>query len=162
MSYERRLMVLGRGLAGCSGEGKGSSITYYDSRLRPYFGELLEGGYVVDKREVLEERPGLAVLSPMCDGGLPLGAVDEFKSAEGSLVAQAIASGGEGSFRDLARLALAAPRCGAFDFVAADVYAAWWKDHGARVGRRVGEVIRWDDGSEESIRPFETRYQCDD
>src|SRR5262249_30236498 len=57
---------------------------------------------------------------------------------------------------------LAEPHCGAFDEVAPDVFAAWWRAHGASVGRRFGEVIVWDDGTTEGIRPFARRFLKDD
>src|SRR5205823_1607301 len=123
----------------------------------PYLGELVEGGYVLDKRAALEKRPGLAVLSPMCRGDLAAGQRDPFGGAEGSLVARAIASDPENPASGLARLALAAPHCGAFDDVAPDIFAAWWRAHGARVGRRLGEEIVWEDGATEAVRPFARR-----
>jgi hypothetical protein len=98
----------------------------------------------------------------MCRGNLAAGERDPFRGAEGSLVAQAIASDRENPASGLARLALAAPDCGAFDEVAPDVFAAWWRAHGARVGRRRGEVIVWDNGTEEAIRPFARRFLKDD
>jgi hypothetical protein len=77
-------------------------------------------------------------------------------------VAQAIASEAENPACGLARLALAAPECGAFYDVAADLFANWWRAHGARVGRRFGVVIVWGDGATEAIRPFARRYLRDD
>ena len=158
-AYEQRLVVLQIGLGGVSGHmTDGGTVTFYDRRLAPYYGELVEGGYVLDKRAALEARPGLAVLSPMCKGSLAAGQRDPFCGAEGSIVAQAIASEPENPACGLARLALAAPECGAFDDVAPDVFADWWRAHGARVGRRFGGVIVWDDGMTEAIRPFARRY----
>jgi hypothetical protein len=162
-AYEQRLAVLQIALGGVSGHTTtGSTVTYYDRRLAPYYGELVEGGYVLDKRAALEARPGLAVLSPMCKGNLAAGQRDPFGGAEGSIVAQAIASEPENPACVLARLALAAPECGAFDDVAPDLFVDWWRAHGARVGRRFGAVIVWDDGLTETIRPFARRYLRDD
>jgi hypothetical protein len=133
----------------------------YDTRLAAYFGELVEGGFVIDKSAALAERPSLAVTQPMCKGSLPVGTRDEFQGAENSFVAHALANGGpevHGSFSTLAKLAIAAPKCGMFDDVAPDVFADWWRAHGARVGIRQGEYIVWDNGDHEAIRPFESRY----
>jgi hypothetical protein len=158
-AYEQRLVVLQIGLGGVSGHlMDGGTVTFYDRRLAPYYGELVEGGYVLDKRAALEARPGLAVLSPMCKGNLAAGQRDLFQGAEGSIVAQAIASDTENPACGLARLALAAPQCGAFDDVAPDLFADWWRAHGARVGRRRGDVIVWEGGAAEAIRPFARRY----
>src|SRR5262249_24835124 len=95
-------------------------------------------------------------------GDLPAGTRDAFRGAEGSLVAQAIAADPGNPASGLARLAVAAPRCGAFDEVAPDVYAAWWRAHRARVGPRRGDLIAWEDGTEEAIRPFARRFLPDD
>jgi len=40
--------------------------------------------------------------------------------------------------------------------------AGWWWAHGARVGQRRGDVIVWEDGTAEAIRPFARRYRRDD
>jgi hypothetical protein len=158
--YDRRLTVLSIGLAGCYGESiDGSHITFYDSRLRPYYGELVEGGWVVVKTDVLNRNPDLAVLSPLCKGNLPAGTRDAFPGAEGSIVARSIANEPDNPAAPLARMMLAAPDCGSFDDVAPDVYAAWWAKHGARIGQRKGDKIVWNDGTEEFIPTFVQRYE---
>jgi hypothetical protein len=158
--YDRRLAVLSIGLAGCYADTvTGSSITYYDSRLKPYYGELVEGGWVLDKSAVLDGKPSLAVLAPMCQGNLPAGTRDAFGGAKDSFVAQAIAEDTDNPAAAIARMMIAVPDCGAFDFVAPDVYAAWWAKRGARVGRRHDDKIVWSDGTEESIPPFAHRYE---
>jgi hypothetical protein len=162
-AYEHRLAVLQCALGGVSGHTTdGGTVTFYDRRLAPYLGELIEGGYVLDKRAPLAARPALAVLSPLCKGNLAAGERDPFRDAEGSIVAQAIAGAPDNPACGLARLALAAPQSGAFDDVAPDIFAEWWRAQGARVGRRRGAVIVWDDGATEVIRPFARRYLRDD
>jgi hypothetical protein len=79
-----------------------------------------------------------------------------------SIVAQAVAGEPENPACGLARLALAAPECGDFDDVEPDLFAVWWRAHGARVGRRFGAAIVWDDGETEAIRPFAWCYLRDD
>ena len=81
----------------------------------------------------------------------------QFGGAEGALVAQAIAGEPENPACGLTRLALAAPECRAFDDVTPVLFADWWRAHSARVGRRRGDLIVWDDGAEEAIRPSLTR-----
>jgi hypothetical protein len=98
----------------------------------------------------------------MCKGNLAAGRREAFDGAEGSIVAQTIASDPQNPACGLARLALAAPDCGAFDDVAPDLFAEWWRAHGARVGRRRRDLIVWEDGAEEAIRPFARRYLRDD
>jgi hypothetical protein len=158
--YDQRLSVLGIGLGGCHGETvDGGHITYYDTRLRAYLGELVEGGYVIDKSKPLAERPSLAYMSPMCKGALPSGTTEEFHIAPDNFVANAIANESGNPAAGIARMMLAIPRCGAFDYVAPDVYAAWWMRQGARVGQRKGDSIVWSDGSQEAIPEFSNRYQ---
>lgn len=35
---------------------------------------------------------------------------------------------------------------GGFDVVSLDIYTDYWRKHGARIGRRVGENVEWEDG----------------
>jgi hypothetical protein len=129
--YELRLAVLSIGPAGAHGECRdGSHISFPDNRLRPYLGELIEGGFVIDKRAALEADPVLTARTPLCDGSLPDGMRATFLG-----------------WRDQ------------FDVVAPDVYAAWWEAHGARVGRRRGDKIVWADGAEEAIPPYARRFE---
>jgi hypothetical protein len=149
------LAVLWIGLAGVHGDGDdGSSTTYYDTRLALYYKDLREGGYVIDKSVPLGKNPGLAVKSPMCKGCLNPGIVDRMPDPSESIVAQAIAREAGNPASHLAKLALATAgsQFGGFDFVAPDLYAAWWLAHGARVGVRVGGTIVWNDGTSEEIQ----------
>ena len=101
----------------------------------------VDGCLVIDKREVLEQSPGLAIRAPMCKAVLGDGEIDRFreiKDVGSSLVLQAFARG-DGQQRGLAALAaisLADPSLepGSLDFVGPATYAAWWRKHGARVG----------------------------
>jgi hypothetical protein len=158
--YDQRLSVLGIGLGGCHGETvDGGHITYYDSRLKPYLGELVEGGYVIDKSAVLQDKPSLALLSPMCRGNLPTGSTEAFNIAPDNFVANAIANDTHNPAAPIARMMLALPKCGAFDYLAPELYSAWWLKQGARVGQRTGDRIVWSDGVEEAIPAFEDRYK---
>lgn len=160
--YDQRLAVLEIGLGGCSGSyaAENARVTMYDKRISAYYGDVVEGGFVIVKTAILDARPSLAFSSPMCQGNLPLGTRDEFQGAAGSIVAHAIASDGENPARGLAAMMIANPKCGAFDFVAPDVYAAWWREAGAKVGVRRGDRIEWDNGDSEAIRPVESRWAC--
>lgn len=84
--------------------------------------------------------------------------VDACPNAAESLVGQAIAACPDNSASGLAQLMMAAPDCGSFDEVAPDVFAAWWRAHGARIGQRCGDSIVWEDGTREEIRPAQYRY----
>src|SRR5262249_55869862 len=138
-SYRQRLVTLEIGLAGCHGQTTdGASVTLYDRRLPCYYGELVEGGWVIDKAAVLDPLPGLTVMAARCRGKLVSGRREAFRGAQDSFVAHALAAQPENGFGGLARLMLAAPDCGAFDDVSPDVFAAWWRQQGARIGQRQG------------------------
>jgi hypothetical protein len=170
--YDAKLVTLERGLCGCYGEclpetwGDGNvskvSRSGMGRTISAYFGDLIEGGHVIDKREVLEKHPGLAIRSPVCDASLPLGRtsrfVDVVPNVEESLCARAIASCEDHPMSAVARMMIAAPDCGSYDMVAPDVLAQWWGAHGAKVGRRFGNRIVWANGDESEIRPAENRY----
>ena len=159
-TYNQRLSLLQVALGAVSGHmTDGASVTIYDRRLAPYLWDLVEDGWVLDNRAALTANPFLAVRQPLCKGDLPPGTVDKFDhDASQSIVAQVIASEPENPACGLAQLMIAAPDCGAFDYVAPDVYAAWWRQHGARVGQRRGDTIVWEDGVVEPIRPAGQRF----
>jgi hypothetical protein len=162
--YEPEYAVLSRGLGGCHADTiDGASVTIYDSRLQAYLGNVVEGGYVIDNRAVLDRNPGLVLRSPMCEAKLLPGSINRFRDAcpapERSIVAAAIASNPENGYCGLARLMLACPDAfEGFNFVAPDVYAGWWLQNGARVGERHGKYVLWSDGKEELILAAERRY----
>jgi hypothetical protein len=167
--YEKRMAVIQIALGGVSGETTdGVHVTFYDRRLQPYFGEVIDGGFILDKRAALLARPGLAIGSPMVKGSLPPGTVDRFADrcplydVADSIVLDAIRSDPTNPAAGLATLMQDDPACGGCDEVATDVYADGWGKRWARVGRRFGRVVVWDDGQTEQIRPFERRYLRDD
>ena len=149
-----RIFVMSFGLGGNSGDGISKDGNVYSSswylsspdeflKCIPsrYDPAEVDGCIVIDKREVLEQSPGLAFRSPMCKARLGDGEIDRFRDIQGvenSFVLQAFAQG-DGQQRGLAALAAIslvdkseAP--GPLDFVGPAAYAAWWKKHGARVG----------------------------
>lgn len=146
------------------GEGYGScSISGYDTPER--FEKALaaggKGNYpslagvpVVDKRPAVEQDWGLAIRSPICSAKLEPGQVSRFAEVcpdpAGSLVVQAFAQG-TSEQQGLAAMACAAALTdfGGLDYVAPDLYLAWWRSHGARVGRmdETGSRILWDDAA---------------
>jgi hypothetical protein len=149
-----RIFVMSFGLGGNSGDGVTSAGNAYSSswylngpdefvRLIPdhYKPCEVDGCLVIDKREVLEATPGLAFRAPMCNARLGEGEIDRFREIQGvedSVVLQAFAQGDDQQ-RGLAALAAisiadrgAGP--GPLDYVGPVAYAAWWRQHGARVG----------------------------
>jgi hypothetical protein len=149
-----RIYVMSFGLGGNSGDGITKSGNVYSSswylngpdefvRLIPehYNPGEVDGCIVIDKREVLETRPGLAIRAPMCNARLGEGEIDRFRDIKDvgcSLVLQAFAQGDnqQRSMATLAAISLAneSKEPGPLDCVGPVAYAAWWKRHGARVG----------------------------
>jgi hypothetical protein len=149
-----RILVMSFGLGGNSGDGISKDGNTYSSswylrgpdefvRLIPehYDPREVDGCFVIDKREVLDKQPGLALRAPMCKAMLGEGEIDRFRDIAGvedSLVLQAFAQG-DGHQRGLALLAAVSladksDEPGPLDFVGPVAYAAWWRERGARVG----------------------------
>ena len=154
MSKRDRIYVMSFGLGGNSGDGVSKDGNTYSSswylsgpdefvRLIPehYNPSEVDGCLVIDKRAVLETRPGLAFRAPMCNARLGEGEIDRFRDITGvedSMVLQAFAQG-DNQQRSLAALAAVSiadisEQPGPLDYVTPVAYAAWWREHGARVG----------------------------
>jgi hypothetical protein len=170
-NYNPELQTLERGLGGCHGhglhhDGNTYTISMYDSRLSCYYGDLAEGGFVIDKKAVLETRPGLAVSSPLCDPRLTEDEVDRLADhvTKDSFLLNTFCNEPDSGFHGVACLAkasLASPdkEPGAFDHVSPAALARWWASRGARVGKRQGSYIVWNNGDYEAIRPAVYRYK---
>jgi hypothetical protein len=149
-----RIYVMSFGLGGNSGEGISKDGNVYTSswylRGPDEFVEHIPGHYdprevdgciVIDKREVLDKRPGLAIRAPMCKATVSEGEIDRFGDIQGvedSLVLQAFVQGDDHQ-RGLAALAAVSianqsEDPGPLDFVGPATYAVWWQKRGARVG----------------------------
>ena len=176
MSKRDRIFVMSFGLGGNSGDGiTGAGNTYSSSwylngpdefvRLIPdhYDPGEVDGCLVIDKRDVLETSPGLAFRAPMCNARLGEGEIDRFRDIQdvgSSLVLQAFAQG-DNRQRSLAALAAISitdrtEEPGPLDYVGPVAYAAWWQQHGARVGLLRCEPvphIEWSDRQEAPCPP---------
>lgn len=112
-----------------------SSITTYDNRLENYFHRLMEGGTVIDKRPAFEANFNAAVRGvvsgPMLNPLLPDGTVNRLFS--GNISAQE------------------AGQLSGLDNVSLDLYLAYWRKLGVRIGKRQGDSIVWEDGTIEPI-----------
>ena len=99
----------------------------------------LEGAFVLDKRAVLEDRPGLAVSMPMVDSELKPEAVDRCPQPSGAMLA-----GLQGSFKQLATIKAADPKFSGLDTVSVETFVDLWRKVGARVGRIIDGQIEWE------------------
>lgn len=133
--------TLGIAEAGVYGQGPNpygstpSSITTYDNRLENYFHRLMEGGTVIDKRPAFALNYDAAVSAvyrgPMLNPKLPEQTVNRL--FEGNIPASQ------------------AGKPNSIDSVSLDVYLAYWRPLGVRVGKRQGDSIVWEDGTIEPI-----------
>jgi hypothetical protein len=110
------------------------SITTYNTELEAYFGELCEGGIVMDKRPCREhpEFVSTIVRGPMMAAHLPDNSKDEFGDIQPC---------------DDAR------KCSGLAYVSRNLYLDMWRKLGARIGVRKGNHIEWEDGERFEIRP---------
>src|SRR5262249_35755922 len=101
----------------------------------------VDGCLIIDKRAVLEEKPGLAYRSPMCNATLGDNGISRFRhnpEVADSLVLQAFAQGNS-THQMLASLAAVSIHSqddepAPLDFVGPALYAAWWRQRGASIG----------------------------
>lgn len=166
--YQPEYKLLSVALAGCSGYpgGNVTSVSIPDRRLTAYYGDVAPGGFVLDKRTVDE---GVlingALNGPMVNVDLNDGAVDRCPDPDpllvGALVESADLSGNWGMAGPVAKRA-ADPEWRGLDTVSLPEYLQFWRERGARVGRRVLTQIRWEDGAVDTIRPHQFRWKMAD
>lgn len=140
--------------------GSKTSITIYDTRLTPYLGNLKPGAVVIDKRE-LRSHPMFVrwVLGcPMVDLSLKGSETDPIDRDAAARMAPAL----EGAFGTLAEMAASDPDYTGLDHVSLDAYVAWWRKRGAKIGKRKGNRIAWEDGSFTQIPTEALRYASDE
>jgi hypothetical protein len=142
-TYSETLAYLG--IAGSCAYGAGVengqrfSMGFTTASLTPYFGELREGGIVIDARPVgASIRMREAVSGPMVDVTLPSKSARGFG---GTRTVLSMDSAGED-----------------FDYVSMDIYADHWEKLGAKVGIRRGGKIHWNQGGQTRIHRFEERF----
>jgi hypothetical protein len=124
-----------------------AQITIYDRRLTPYFGDLVEGGVVIDKRPCVDrdDYVKMVVSGPILQESLPPGHKNVFDYGSPRTI---IPCTTEDKFSGL-------------DYVSLDIYLALWSKMGAKIGKRVGDEIHWENGEITSIPPAELRWKFD-
>jgi hypothetical protein len=134
--------------------------TEFRSGLRRALPDLAEGGYVIDLRP-LANRPEIRLWqfqAPLPNGDIEGDAIGLFsdEARESAAQMQPFLSGEFGVLAGLMAQKAGEPGDGAagpFDYVSAAYLARYWEARGARVGRRVGNVLRWRDGEAQEILP---------
>lgn len=118
-----------------------SSITIYDRRLEAYYGDLAEGGLVLDKRPCRENDEFIkrVVCGPMHGQHLP----SKTRDSWGKHIPCESAKEASG-----------------FDLVSTDLYLSYWRELGAKIGYRKGNYIEWENGEKDEIPSEEDRWKC--
>lgn len=138
--YKKSYSILGIGDGGVyAKEGDNVSVSIPDTRLSSYFGDLKEGGIVIDKRPCVDHPDfvRMVINGPMLKEALPPGHKDNF---------------GEISPCDNPE------KAGWMTYVSLDLYLKLWEKLGAKIGKRIKNKIKWNDGTMEVIPPWKERF----
>ena len=157
MASKRRYIVMGFGLGGngadgIEGKNKFHSSWYIGPEELPrylvpehYDPEQMEGCWLIDKRAVLEERPGLAFLAPMCDPGLQDEEVNRLMDRDymkDDFILSLLSEFAKAGWASI----IASGAVGGLDYVSPALYVAWWQDKGAKIGRVIKGAAVWLEG----------------
>lgn len=114
-----------------------------DRRLRSYLGDLVDGAFVVDKRPCSNKTTFTikVIHGPLRGSWLPNKTKETFNGQEPCENAENAKS---------------------MDYISLDLYCDSWRKFGARIGKRVGEEIHWEDGEKEKILPALERWTAKD
>lgn len=134
--------------------------TEFRSGLQRALASLAEGGYVIDLRR-LSDRPEIRLWqfqAPMPNGDIEGADIGRFsaEARESAAQMQPFLSGEFGVLAGMMAQKAGEPddgSAGPFDRVSAAYLARYWGTKGARIGRRVGNCLRWQDGEEQEILP---------
>lgn len=152
--YKQDLVFLGIALGGPYGRGKTkfsknstttSSMSSYED-LSYHYGDLVDGAPVVDKSKLSVDQICSGLSYPNLDVDLPDGCAGDWDrqpfpfSADRALAKEMGPDGYRAAYT-----------------VSLDIHVEMCRRMGARVGKRQGDQIVWEDGGVEDIRPFEDR-----
>lgn len=151
-AYKQEYDYLGIAMGGVYGRGPskwskdGFSVSIPDKRLSPYYGDLIEGGIVVDKRPCIEKDEARFVnrvyLSPLLKKSLPPKTMCKLFEKEEPC-------------EDVTQ-------CGPIDYISMDLYLDLWRKEGAKIGKRVGNEIHWENGEVSPIPSESMRWSSVD
>jgi len=137
-------------------------MSSYSRQLGPFLGLLEDGGTVIDKWNVDSETfTHLVISGPMVAVELPDDEVDACPEIPDYMLGP---GGLKGSFWLFAANKKANRKWSGLDRVSLKTYTDMWRDAGARIGKRDGDVIRWEDGDVEQIPPvdnYKVKSACD-
>lgn len=143
--------------SGCGAEGATFSASIPDRRLAPYLGQVIEGGFVVDKAPIAYHTDFISwvLQAPLVKVGLEDAEREACPTPSATMVL-----GLGGMYGALARTMTEQPELmgDGMNWVSPEVYVRYWAGKGARVGVRQGDVVQWNDGSITPIPSFFLRY----
>jgi hypothetical protein len=141
-AYENKYTTLGIAAGGVYATiGDDCNVTMYDRRLSPYYGDLAEGGIVIDKRPCLSHSSfiEMVISGPMLKESLPSHSCERMFSDVQPC--------------DDARC------CKGMDCISMDLYLDLWRPLGAKIGKRVGNEIVWENGDVSVIPDEKDRWK---
>lgn len=104
----------------------------------------LDGAVVIDKRAVLEDRPGLCIASPLFNAELK---PNEIRKLDRSAFLLTVFAESDqfGEFGSLSRLAIGDKDFNGLDYVGIAVYTTIWRNWGAFIGVLRGGQVQWEE-----------------
>lgn len=140
----RRYRLVEITLGGVTGHHAPGARTHVQCGAGALLAELEDGGVVIDARAVLDADPGLAGRSPYVDPYLPAGTVRNAHGLSHSALAAVARSAWGGDAERMLASSAEDPFTG-FDTVSLDLYVAFWRRNGARIGRMAGGALAWEE-----------------
>lgn len=149
-AYKPEYTTLMIAMGGCYATAPGEYSSTYnhisipDGRMTCYFGDVVEGGWVVDKRPCIdrEDFVHMVVCGPLLKESLPDGMKLEL-------------------FSNQPKVCEDAKECSGSDYVSLDLYLKLWRDMGARLGQRKDNEVHWENGEVTDIPNETERYMVD-
>jgi hypothetical protein len=143
-AYNARYEFLGIAFGGVHANFANCSVSIPDSRIRPYFGDVKEGGTVLDKRHCgIDVVASTTMRAPMLKLSLPPQTVSAYVD-------------------DCTRTLTDPEEAGGMDYVSLDLYVQFWTSRGAKSGVRLGNAIVWQDGTTTAIPAENDRWSLRD
>jgi hypothetical protein len=108
----------------------------------------LEGAFVINKREILQEKPHLCLKGPLVDCKIESDTYIDRCPEPSPIFAGAVKGNEFGTLLAMQQLGYGKEKPsdpGPLDSVSPKAYAEWWKKHGASVGKFIGGKIVWDE-----------------
>lgn len=120
--------------------------------IAEFLAALEDGGFAIDVRGAVDRDIRLAFRSPYVDPFLPQGKIANEHGLDRDLLSE-VARGFWGpAVTPMLDTGDGYPFTG-FDTVSLDVYVDFWRRGGARIGRRDGDVFRWEDEASDTTAP---------